>query len=301
MQKQLLRLVEDKSKPVISVPTAKKGDLWNAESGKMHSLHQICYYPYSIKPELVDFAIRKYSNKGDIVLDPFCGRGTVGLQANLLGRIAWQSDINPLAVEISTAKSLPVGLDEVVLRLNEINFNRPVELSDYNTALYTFFHPQTYRELVNLKNFVESKRDRVNTFIEVLALSRLHGHTDSFFSGYTSPQIALSPAKQLQLNLRRRAEPEYRTVPPRIIRRAAQVLQDGFSSGFFELAVNNRYQMSDAKDLSWVGNESVDLIIAQPPLLEKYNYYNNHWLSYWFSDLEIAEKQNATFLSRSVE
>ena len=116
----VLKLVEDKTSRDIGYRRLV-GELWTQQQRQMHSLHYIVSYRASFKPELPDFCIRRYSKKGDVVLDPFCGRGTTPLQANLLGRIAWFSDVNPLAFRMTRAKTMPVGLDEIVLRLNEVD------------------------------------------------------------------------------------------------------------------------------------------------------------------------------------
>jgi len=286
---QVLRLVEPKTTPAPIKHTV--GEFWPSEQRAMHSLHYVNSYHGSFRPELPNFLIQKYSSKGDIVLDPFCGRGTTALEANLLGRSAYSSDINPLALLFTQSKTLPVGLDEIVLRLNEIDFSRPVDLSDYRDGLGAFYHPDTFRELVHLQAFLGRKQDRVNRFIELLASSRLHGHTMGYFSVYTAPQRALSPRQQLQLNLRRRDIPEYRAVVPRIIRRAAQVLQDGFSQDFFEVAARNSAQKSDARSLQWLPSNTVDLIVAGPPLPETVDYERDQWLEYWFSDFPTGNSE----------
>lgn len=296
-----LRLVEDKTKAAVFIPKPIEGDFWSEDAGKVHSLHHVYHYYKALNPELVNFCIRKYSKKGDVVCDPFVGSGTTALQANLLGRISWSSDINPLSVLITTAKTYPVGLDEVVLRLNDVNFNAPVGLDDFNSALYAFYDPQTYRELCNLRKFLNQKRDRVNCFIELLAVSRLHGHTQGHFSVYSSPYISLPPMKQLQLNLRRRQQPEYRTIASRVIKRAAQVLQDGFSAEFFDLSFQNKFCVSDAQNLRWLPSNCVDMVITAPPLLDNYNYYNQHWLDFWFTQQEVSDVQNSSFLSLKPE
>jgi len=280
---QQLRLVEHK--PIPQIPKRTVAELWPQEQRGMHSLHYVSGYYGSFRPELPSFLINRYSCKGETVLDPFCGRGTTMLEANLLGRVALGSDLNPVGVTLSRAKGLPIGLDEVVLRLNEVDFSRPVDLTDYREGLGAFYHPDTYRELVNLKRFLLHKRDRVNRFIELLAVSRLHGHTAGYFSAYTAPQRALLPHKQLQLNLRRRETPEYRAIVPRIIRRAAQVLQDGFSGDFFELSSRSHAEVADGRQLSWLGPNSADLVVTGPPLPECIDYEREQWLEYWFLGL----------------
>ncbi len=286
---QVLRLIEQKSAPSALKRTVV--ELWPQEPRAMHSLHYVMNYHASFRPELPNFFIRRYSQEGDVVLDPFSGRGTTALEANLLGRVAYASDLNPIATLCTHAKTLPVGLDEVVLRLNEIDFARPVDMSEYQEGLGAFYSPDTFRELVHLRNFLTAKRDRVNRFIELLALSRLHGHTPGYFSVYTAPQRALSARRQLQLNLRRREIPQYRAVVPRIIRRAAQVLQDGFSQDFFEIATKNSIEQGDARNMYWVNPDSVDLVVTAPPLPECVDYEQDQWLEYWFSGFRAGRAE----------
>lgn len=261
------------------------GELWTAEQRQMHSLHYVISYRASFKPELPDYCIRRFSEKGAIVLDPFAGRGTTALQANLLGRIAWSSDVNPLAVRIVQAKTSVVGLDEVVLGLNEVDFRRPVALGSYQEKFQPFYHPDTYRELLNLKAAIREKRNRVFNFIELIALSRLHGHSQGFFSVYSFPQISIPAESQRLINRKRRQEPEYRSVAPRIIRKAAQSLRDGFTREFFEVSQANRADVSDARNLSWIPSDSVDLVVTSPPFLDKVDYITDNWLEMWFSDV----------------
>jgi len=228
------RLVEEPSENTVGYRRLV-GELWTAQQRQMHSLHYVVSYRASFKPELPDFCIRRYSKKGQVVFDPFSGRGTTALQAALLGRVAWASDVNTLAVRITQAKLNPVGLDEIVLRLNEVDFRRPVDLDGYQEHFAPFYHPDTYRELANLRSFIQNDPDRVNRFIELIAVSRLHGHSPGFFSVYSFPQISIPPSNQRLINIKRGQIPEYRAVAPRIIKKAAHSLRDGISSEFFSL------------------------------------------------------------------
>ena len=284
--KRSLQLVEDKS---ISSAGYKRlvGELWTAQQRQMHSLHYVVSYRASFKPELPDFCIKRYSEKGSVVLDPFTGRGTTALQANLLGRVAWACDVNPLAVLMTQAKTNPVGLDEIVLRLNQIDFGRPVALRDYSEKFSPFYHPDTFRELLNLKRHIAKEPDRVNRFIELLAVSRLHGHSPGFFSVYSFPQISIPPDRQRMINIKRHQEPEYRAVAPRIIKKAAQSLRDGFSSDFFAVSSANTIRQSDSRQISWIPSNSVDLVVTSPPFLDKVDYLTDNWLELWFSGISM--------------
>ncbi len=276
------------------------GELWTAQQRQMHSLHYVVSYRASFKPELPDFCIRRYSKKGDIVLDPFSGRGTTVLQANLLGRVGWGCDVNPLAVRMTQAKTNPVGLDKIVLRLNEVDFRRPVDLEGYSEYFAPFYHPDTYRELINLRNAIRRSRDMVNSFIELLALSRLHGHSPGFFSVYSFPQISIPPANQRLINVKRGQVPEYRSVAPRIIRKAAQSLRDGFTREFFGVSQANLIEVADARRMNCIPSGSVDLIVTSPPFLDKVDYLTDNWLEFWFSGISPKEFSDNLIMSRNM-
>ncbi len=297
---QPLELVEDKTASEFGY-RRMVGELWSSRQRQMHSLHYVISYRGSFKPELPDFCINRYSEKGQVVLDPFTGRGTTALQANLLGRVAFARDANPLAVQMTAAKVQPVGLDEIVLRLNEVDFNRPVSLKKYQEDLSPFYSPDTYRELVNLRAHIGQKRDRVSSFIELLALSRLHGHSPGFFSVYSFPQISIPPERQALINKKRRQEPEYRAVAPRIIKKAAQALRDGFTSDFFAVASANDIRQENAQNLKSIANNSVDLVVTSPPFLDKVDYLMDNWLELWFAGIDPSKFGADVVMCRGVE
>jgi hypothetical protein len=70
-----------------------------------HSIHAVYRYPARFSPRFARAAIELYSSRGEMVIDPFCGGGTTGLEATLMGRQAFCSDLSPLAVFLAEAKS----------------------------------------------------------------------------------------------------------------------------------------------------------------------------------------------------
>jgi site-specific DNA-methyltransferase (adenine-specific) len=61
-------------------------------------------YPTQKPVVLLERIIQISTDKGDIVLDPFCGSGTTLVAASLLDRIGIGIDISPEAIEITTAR-----------------------------------------------------------------------------------------------------------------------------------------------------------------------------------------------------
>jgi DNA modification methylase len=91
------------SKPIpisfrVLFPKLKKSDRYT------HLMHPypaklLCHIPYFFLNNTY------FSRVGETILDPFCGTGTVLLEANLAGRCAIGADANPLARKIAAVKT----------------------------------------------------------------------------------------------------------------------------------------------------------------------------------------------------
>lgn len=75
--------------------------------------HLIHPYPAKLLMHIPHFFLANnvFSKPGDVVLDPFCGSGTVLLEAILLGRNAIGCDCNPLACKIAEAKTKTIDIN----------------------------------------------------------------------------------------------------------------------------------------------------------------------------------------------
>lgn len=78
--------------------------------GHMYSMHR---YWSKKSPDVVAAYIERYTEAGDIVLDPFCGSGIVACEAIRLGRRAIAIDINPMATFITRTTLKPVNLSHL--------------------------------------------------------------------------------------------------------------------------------------------------------------------------------------------
>lgn len=82
-----------------------------------HSFHPMCSYLASFPAGLAHAFIARYTRPGDVVLDPFSGRGTTPLQACAEGRIGVGNDLNPFAHLLTAAKVDPPSRAEIKTRL----------------------------------------------------------------------------------------------------------------------------------------------------------------------------------------
>src|SRR3954471_21658839 len=75
-------------------------EFWTSKQRAASRLHEISYRA-CFKPQLPRFFIERLTQPGDVVYDPFMGRGTTPVEAALLGRVPYGSDINPLSAVLT--------------------------------------------------------------------------------------------------------------------------------------------------------------------------------------------------------
>jgi len=78
-----------------SVPKYSR-EFWTSRQRQASRIHEISYRA-CFKPQLPRFFIENFSNAGDLIYDPFGGRGTTAIEAALLRRNIASNDINPLS------------------------------------------------------------------------------------------------------------------------------------------------------------------------------------------------------------
>src|ERR1022692_4717199 len=286
-------------------------EFWTARQRQAHSLHEVSYRA-CFKPQLPRFFIERLTQPGDVVYDPFMGRGTTPMEAALLGRVPFGNDINPLSIVMLRPRLAPPTLNEITARLYEIDFSDADECPD---DLLAFYHPETLRAIGALKKYFRLRRgtpasgparfdhnshrigsgigaplDPVDEWIEMISLNRLTGHSPGFFSVYTlPPNQAVSVKSQRKINERRGQTPPQRDIAAIVLKKSTQLLKDCTSESRGALA-----RVSDdalllvrpADATRKIPDASVALVVTSPPFLNVVQYADDNWLRCWFLDID---------------
>jgi site-specific DNA-methyltransferase (cytosine-N4-specific) len=258
----------------------------------LHSLHP---YPARFIPQIPRKAISEYSKPGDTVLDPFCGCGTTLLEASLLGRKSVGVDNNPVACLISKAKVANYSLEDIAL-LSDFCRNFPetrtldviasrVDIPEYKEREY-WFDPEASKDL----GYIRWRAKSLQEPAQLLALATL-----------SSIVVRVS----YQDSDTRYARIKRKYIPGSALKWYKQKLLQAIG-GVLEViklphSESNVY-MEDARNISSVTNESVDLIVTSPPYLNAYDYHKYHrhrihWINgdvAFARDLEIGKHDTFT-------
>src|SRR5258708_6184000 len=211
-----------------SIVPVFSNEFWTSKQRQANALHEISYRA-CFKPQLPRFLIERLTRPGDVVYDPLQGRGTTLLEAALMGRVPWGNDASPLSRLLILPRLNPPTFDQVKERLSEINLRALAEVPD---DLLVFYHPATLRHLCSLRKYLLKRRasgalDIVDSWIWMVALNRLTGHSNGFFAVYTlPPNQAVSVQSQRLINQRRKQVPPSRDVPALILKKTNALLKD---------------------------------------------------------------------------
>jgi len=261
-------------------------EFWTSRQRKGHPIHEVSYRA-CFKPQLPEFFIRRLTLPGDIVLDPFMGRGTTPIEAHLLGRSPAGNDINPLSVLLTRPRLNVPDWEEIHSALDAINWGASVEIRE---DLLAFYHPETLHHLCVLRQHLlehasleTRKPDRALDWIRMVAINRLTGHSTGFFSVYSlPPNQAVSVERQLRINDKRQQKPPMRDVTSIILKKTRTLLRSALpaDAGVYNLSVGSADQLHSIPDAS------VALTVTSPPFLDVVQYADDNWLRCWFAGID---------------
>lgn len=268
------------------------GEFWTARQRQANNIHEISYRA-CFKPQLPRFFIEKLTKPGDVVYDPFAGRGTTIVEAALLDRNVIANDVNPLSALLSRPRLFVPELSAVSERLYEIPFTPSLQAE---IDLSMFYHPATEAELVSLRDYLIARSlngssDEVDDWIRMVATNRLTGHSKGFFSVYTlPPNQATSPERQRKINEQRKQTPEYRDVRALILKKSNALMSELDSQERERLrrrGATSIFITSDARSTQLPDNH-INLTVTSPPFLSVVQYDNDNWMRCWFNGLDNA-------------
>lgn len=258
-----------------------------------HSLHP---YPAKFPPQLPKNILKEYAIKGQTVLDPFCGSGTTLVEARIFGANAIGVDVNGLSVLLSKVKATPLsqphfsGIENLISKIEigiakwksdarpKLNV-KEIEGQDH------WFQTNVSEEITFLLNEISKQKDTdVQDFLKIVLSSIIvrvsNQDSDTRFAaiqknisnGYTLEQFC-KKAKEYNSRMAEFSELVHHKT---------------------ELHLHN----ADSRNLSFIPDNSIDIIITSPPYANTYDYYLYHKFRKRWLDLNVKFAQDNEIGSR---
>ncbi|OUD15323.1 DNA methyltransferase [Thioflexithrix psekupsensis] len=267
---------------------------------------------------VVNRYIQNFSQKGDLVLDPFGGSGVTAIEAMMLERRAIHLDLNPMSAFLVDSLIRPVKLEDLQASFERIKaaYESALPISvkqalkkypypkDFSLPkgsdvrfIQDLFSPEQLAQLAFLKNLIlqeknlDIRKALLLAFSSSINKSNLTYHHSTYASknaGDSGPmryyRYRIAP-RPVSLDLMKTYEKKFssmlnakREIEPRINEQTVDNLQ---------------IIRGTATDLSFLKKESVDYIYTDPPYGKKIPYLDlsvmwNAWL-----DLPVSEEDYA--------
>jgi hypothetical protein len=262
-------------------------EFWTAGQRQAHSLHEVSYRA-CFKPQLPRFFVERLTKPGDVVYDPFMGRGTTLVEAALMGRVPWGCDINPLSPILIRPRLNPPLLEEMRERVQALPLNLEVETWD---ELLVFYHPEVLHAVSSLRHyFHEPERDLLDGWLRMVTTNRLTGHSPGFLSVYSlPPNQAVSIKSQIRINEKRNQTPPLRDVRAILQKKGKQLLGDVTKEHRATLASvfpASRLVTGSCDHTPELPDNSISLAVTSPPFLNEVQYDLDNWLRCWFNHID---------------
>jgi hypothetical protein len=284
--------------------------------------HQLFRFPAKFHPPVARQLIEQYSSPSDRLLDPFCGSGTLLVEAVVSGRAATGTDVDPLAVFVSSVKSRPLrpnGLEKAFSALCD-----ELDAVDRGPAWYRRFESsdiaeRTYRRqakglripaIPNIGHWFRRYviidlahiRDAIEAVVPVgqrpffrLALAAIVRNASN------ADPVPVS-GLEVTAHMRRREQSGRIVDPFELFLKAAGRSIDSMSE-FHSVAGGHaraEARRADVTSLSRVLKRSVDCVITSPPYHGAVDYYRRHTLEMYWMDLTSDRDERLQLLNQYI-
>ena len=182
-----------------------------------HRFHALCPYFAMFPESFAERWVDRLTKPDDIVLDPFCGRGTAPFQALLMGRRAVGNDINPVAYCVTRAKTRAPSFSTAKRRLLALKrqldpAQEDIEIEQLPEFFLRAYSEPTLRQLMHLRSQLNWRESDVDCMIAALALGSLHGESlksPAYFSNQMPRTISTKPAYSIRFWEARNLDPRF--------------------------------------------------------------------------------------------
>jgi site-specific DNA-methyltransferase (cytosine-N4-specific) len=232
-----------------------------------HNFHP---FPAKFIPQIPRILIEQFSEPGDTVFDPFCGSGTTLVEASLLGRNSIGTDINPISILASRVKTTPLDANQVGLVSSTVSAIKDRIQEGNLSQDIPEFHGRDHWFMEHVQHELAMQRE------VILAMT----------GGDTPERLFLDLAFSSVVNLvsNQDSDTRYAAIEKDVPQGRATTLLEAkvdsmlprvaeFSSGATGLT---RVELADSRELDFLVESSIDLLVTSPPYANTYDYYLYH-------------------------
>ena len=253
---------------------------WKGSARTQEStLHQVSPYIGKMKSSIAGALIATFTREGETIYDPFCGSGTVALEAWAAKRKIIANDLSPYAVALTRAKLFPCSSIEEAnaeIEIAALWVRKTISTIDLRRIprwIRAFYHPETLREAIAWSQVLKARK---SDFLLSCLLGILHHQRPGFLSYPSSHTVPYLREKNFPRHLHSHLY-EYRSVRERLEKKVKRSLRR--VPQLDTKVERNCYARNAA---SFIPERKVEAIITSPPYMRQLDYGRDNRLRLWF-------------------
>lgn len=252
----------------------------NISTLSSHPLHGLSPYVGRLAAHRAADLVHRLAANGNTIADPFCGSGTIPLEAWKAGLNVLASDLSPYAIALTRAKLFPIStLDVAMCQIEEADKAvakqiHQIDLRSVPTWIRQFYHLETLREAIAWSNVLKKRKQ---WFLFGCFLNLLHHQRSGFLSypaSHATPYLRKSKFPEDQFP----EMYEYRDVRSRLVKKVIRTLKEPVQ---LDYGVSRIVKHCNATNLSKAAG-TIDTIITSPPYMSGLDYARDNRLRLWF-------------------
>lgn len=257
-----------------------------------HGLHS---YAAKCPPQLVEYGLEKYSQPGDVVLDPMAGSGTTLVEAKIHQRHSIGIDIDPLACLIAKVKSNFIEDRRIDSALHQVIFAvrndlKKIESGNHSPRLLERAQsPEFYNRDYWFEQGVQLQLALLSSHIDHLVTDeQVRGFLWVAFSGIILTKVSVANARDIIHSrhhfLEHSDEPDVLDKFEKRVQKMRKQMRE-FGQRCLGTEARAEVRMGDARVLS-INSNSIDLVFTSPPYATALDYPRAHFLAVsWMSSV----------------
>lgn len=283
-----------------------------------HPMHGMASRSGSFPPALADYFINHFSKVGDLVLDPYSGKGTAPYQACLLDRVGFGVDVTPEAYILTGAKVHTIKHNEAEEYLKSIRFNTSrTNINEVPSDVKVFFSTKTLAQILvirerllddlglnsnkinylngNVFHQAKTKKEQLAQYWLGVLVGILHGASSYSLSLPCSHSFSMAPNYTKNYAKKHSLKKPDKNVLDCMIQKSYYLQSAGIAR------VSGKAYLGKAQELPSSWEEKFDLIVTSPPYFTAQSYAWDNWLREWLLGFDFKEVRIQTTQTSSYE
>jgi len=303
----------------LSISSHLLKDTWrNNPRNWGHLMHSMASRSGSFPAGLANYFVSNFSKVGDLVLDPYSGKGTASFQACLLDRVGFGVDVTPEAYVLTGAKVNGIKHEEAADYLKSIRFGISNENIKYvPKEVKIFFSTKTLAQILvirerllgdlnlnsnvidytngNVFHTAKTRKEQLAQYWLGILVGILHGSSSHSLSLPCSHSFSMAPTYTKNYAKKHNLKKPDRNVLACMVERSKYLQSKGIPR------VGGKAYLGKAQELPKSWEEKFDLIVTSPPYFNAQSYAWDNWLREWLLGFDFKEVRKQTTQTSSHE